>query len=371
MADTAHKNPEDLEEHFESMEALEEKAAILADWIRLSKHFIAFTGAGISTSCGIPDYRGPEGVWTLRAQGKTAKANTTTLKAIPSTTHMSLLRLQTDGLLKYIVSQNTDGLHRRSGINPLALSELHGNSNLEKCESCPAEFLRDRRVRINATGVNDHYTGNTCPKCKKGRLQDTIINFGENLPEETLLRAVDNADEADLCLSLGSSLTVSPANSIPKRVAKRGKHLVIVNLQNTPLDSYADLRVYAKTDDFMKIVMRLLDLEIPKFILSRRAVVDFKEASRELTIRGVDHDGIPASIFSKVEVKIGSSVEILKEEPYQLNLEESTDKIQVTLHFMGNYSEPPVIKDFDILGDKSALLMMDYDPYTRTWTITE
>jgi len=121
MAWTAGKVP--LPELIGSKEDLEQKARQLADMIRQSKHFIVFTGAGISTSAGIPDFRGPEGAWTLQAQGRQCAAPTTsTLQAIPTATHMALVELQNRNILKYVVSQNCDGLHRRSGILPVGTS---------------------------------------------------------------------------------------------------------------------------------------------------------------------------------------------------------------------------------------------------------
>lgn len=133
--------------------------------IRKSNHFISFTGAGISTSTGIPDFRsgkdtvlptGP-GAWEKKALGLNTqpKLYTPTTKAKPSLTHMSLVTLQQYGVLKYLVSQNTDGLHLRSGFPTDFLSELHGNINLEKCGGCDAKFLRDYRTR-SAKGVFDH-----------------------------------------------------------------------------------------------------------------------------------------------------------------------------------------------------------------------
>jgi len=109
-----------LPELVEASDDLDLKAKQLADLIRQSKHFIVFTGAGISTSAGIPDFRGPEGAWTLQAQGRQrTTAAVSTLQAIPTATHMALVELQNRGLMKYLVSQNCDGLHRRSGILPV------------------------------------------------------------------------------------------------------------------------------------------------------------------------------------------------------------------------------------------------------------
>jgi NAD-dependent SIR2 family protein deacetylase len=258
MAWTA-RDDDEKKEYFDSPEELDRKVQQLADWIRESKHFFVFTGAGISTSAGIPDFRsgidtvletGP-GAWELRAKGQQRDSQkhkvTSTLKAIPTTTHMALVRLQKEGLLKCVVSQNCDGLHRRSGLPKKALFELHGNSNVEKCTKCGHEYLRDFIV-LTGLGLL-HYTGRHCddPECR-GRLIDSIINFGESLPEEILRKSFDHAHTADLCVAMGSSLTVTPAANIPEVVGKRGQKLVIVNLQSTPMDHLCALRIFAKTD---------------------------------------------------------------------------------------------------------------------------
>lgn len=121
MANTAPKVAE--AEHQEPAAAVDQKAQALADRIRASKHLVAFTGAGVSTSAGIADFRGPEGAWTLMAQGREHDLRSIdTLQAIPTPTHMALVELQNRGILKYVISQNCDGLHRRSGILPVARS---------------------------------------------------------------------------------------------------------------------------------------------------------------------------------------------------------------------------------------------------------
>jgi NAD-dependent SIR2 family protein deacetylase len=167
MADTAIKNEEEKKEFFDSPEVLDHKITMLAEMVLSSQHMVSFTGAGISTACGIPDFRsgyntvlptGP-GAWETAANkekyrklNKAPPTNNATIKtamrsAYPSKTHMALRELMERGHLKYLVSQNTDGLHRKSGIHPDYLSELHGNSNLGVCEKCGQEFLRDGRVR--------------------------------------------------------------------------------------------------------------------------------------------------------------------------------------------------------------------------------
>ncbi len=105
MAWSAHKDEDKIKEHFSDEATLDAQATKLADLIRNCQHFVAFTGAGVSTSAGIPDFRGPEGVWTMRAQGKHAQAKTTTIKACPTPGHMALTSLERAGFLKFLISQ--------------------------------------------------------------------------------------------------------------------------------------------------------------------------------------------------------------------------------------------------------------------------
>lgn len=128
---------------------------------------------------------------------------------------MALVELTEKDHLKFIVSQNVDGLHRKSGIPASNISELHGNTNLEVCEDCGREYMRDTRVR-NAQKTTLHRTGRKCESTGcTGFLKDTIINFGENLSPAILELGEQNCAAADLCLAMGSSLRVSPANTFP------------------------------------------------------------------------------------------------------------------------------------------------------------
>ena len=147
------------------------------------------------------------------------------LSAVPSYSHLAYVKLMEAGLLKFVVSQNVDGLHRKSGIPPENLAELHGNVNFEKCRKCGKEFLRDFEVGC----TTDHLTGRNCtvPGCG-GDLYDSIINFGENLPKRDIKAGFDNCLKADVCLAMGSSLRVTPAADMPAQTAEKGAKLVIV-----------------------------------------------------------------------------------------------------------------------------------------------
>ena len=282
--DTAHKTEEEKLEFFDSPDELSIKVDKFISLLKKSTHFIAFTGAGVSTSAGVPDFRsgyntvlptGP-GAWEKKALKQQVKKKIVSVgmhEAIPTKTHMSLVELERKGLLKYLVSQNVDGLHRRSGFLPEKLAELHGNTNLEFCKKCGKQYLRDFRCRNSQNSVHEHKTIRKCDNSScKGDLYDSIVNFGENLPEREINESFEHAEKADLCLAMGSSLRVTPAANIPQIVGKKND-LVIVNIQKTPLDKHASLRIYSMCDQFMELVMKKLEFEIPEFTLTRRISV--------------------------------------------------------------------------------------------------
>lgn len=257
-----------LVEYFDQPAELELKCALLAQMIASARHMIAFTGAGISTGAGIADFRsgrntvlptGP-GLWELpKADRPAGNILEQCARARPGRTHKVLFRLWKAGLLKHIISQNVDGLHRKSGIPAEALSELHGNIFVERCVLCSAEFERDFN-----TITPGRFTGRSCERgtCR-GALCHTGVGFGEDLPEAAMRRAWRESESADLCLALGSSITVTPASDMPALVAHRHKRrrdqgLVIVNLQATPCDEHAALRVNGLVDDVMARVEALL-----------------------------------------------------------------------------------------------------------------
>eukprot|EP01122_Echinamoeba_exundans_P016842 TRINITY_DN8666_c0_g1_i1.p1 TRINITY_DN8666_c0_g1~~TRINITY_DN8666_c0_g1_i1.p1 ORF type:complete len:396 (+),score=59.93 TRINITY_DN8666_c0_g1_i1:95-1282(+) len=388
MAWSAHSDPEQIKEIFDSEEQMEKNVDKIVNILNTCKHVVFFTGAGISTSAGIPDFRGPDGVWTLQAQGRRReKKSVDTLRAIPTPTHMAIKKLLEVGKAKYLISQNVDGLHRRSGVSPQHVAELHGNTNLEKCETCGNEYLRDYHVRNNPH-VHKHYTGRKCP-CG-GPLMDTIINFGENLPEKELQNAFEHSDRADACIVLGSSLTVTPAATCPKMVAKHGGQLVICNLQRTPLDDRASVRVYAYTDELMKRVMKKLDLEIPKFKLHRRISIktsvrpksdDPKSTRWSVTVKGIEEDGTPATIFKSVTFKYGKTTDQqpCSEEPFRVSVTQKVPDgdvsvdLKISFEFFGHYLEPTleIQRTVNLKSDgkvrNTAILDYLYDPTTRLW----
>lgn len=294
MAATAHKHKEMMEEHYDAEDVLAEKVDMLADMVRNSQHMVAFTGAGISTSAGIPDFRGPEGKWTRQAQGLKPVQGVPLVEAFPTQTHMALVELHNRGVLKYLISQNCDGLHRRSGMPAAAISELHGNCWVEICEDCGQQHFRDFKCeRVTKPGgakcPTDHFTGRFCA-CG-GRLLNSTIDFGQGLPKKPLQLAERHSLQADLHLACGSSLAVRPACDQPAATAQNGGKLVICNLQKTPLTEMATLHIFAQTDTVMSMLMERLSLPIPQFRLERRVIIGQDASARHIFAKSVDvHD---------------------------------------------------------------------------------
>lgn len=281
-----------------------------------SEKFVTFTGAGISTGAGIPDYRSAEdsimglgaGKWARQSDleaakkaGKTAvptknKSAKSVIGCVPTKCHMSLVKLMETGFLKHVISQNTDGMHRRSGIPAVNLSEVHGNSNLKVCVKCKQEYMRDYGVQTPLVCAK--------PACK-GELKRTIINFGEHLDPKILERGFFNGETADLMLGMGSSLCVNPAASMAKATAENGGKLVIINLQTTPLDPYAALLIHAKIDDVFEMLMKELNILIPQFKLKRwvkASIEESKTGKETLKVEGIDHSGCPYELFKSTAI---------------------------------------------------------------------
>eukprot|EP01102_Stenamoeba_stenopodia_P006345 TRINITY_DN1741_c0_g1_i1.p1 TRINITY_DN1741_c0_g1~~TRINITY_DN1741_c0_g1_i1.p1 ORF type:complete len:431 (+),score=96.02 TRINITY_DN1741_c0_g1_i1:226-1518(+) len=255
---------EDINEYYDDPAELKRKVDELIKLVKESKHGVAYTGAGISTSANIPDYRSPtRGVWTAMEFGQPAPQGTSITMAFPTYGHVALQKMIETNVLKFITTTNVDSLHRRAGTTTAHLAELHGNCYLERCEKCQKEYLRDFDTSEFTT--RDHITGRICSDLEcKGRLLDSIVHFGENLPENEILRASQQAHLSDFSLVLGTSMRVSPANGLPGVPVKekRGK-MVICNLQKTPYDHLAAVRIFAPTDIVLSMLMQGLGLEVP------------------------------------------------------------------------------------------------------------
>jgi len=206
---------------------LSKRIDVLAGWLFESKYLVVFTGAGISTESGLRDFRGPDGLWTRRDKGLgTPRQDFSGAK--PNSGHAAITGLQNLGKLKFLISQNVDNLHLKSGINPDRLAELHGNLTKVRCEEC--QFKMDRME-----GERE------CPLCG-GNLVSTVVDFGMSLPEKDLMESYEHSRKCDLFVVVGSSLVVYPAADMPRVALQAGARLVIINQGETPFDDQADLR---------------------------------------------------------------------------------------------------------------------------------
>jgi NAD-dependent SIR2 family protein deacetylase len=209
------------------MSDLSQRIDTLAQWMFESRYLVVFTGAGISTESGLPDFRGPDGLWTRRDKGLPTPSRDFSA-ADPNAGHMAIVELQNLGKLVFLISQNVDNLHLKSGINPDLLAELHGNVTKVRCEQC--EFKMDRFEDTKE-----------CPLCG-GKLVSSVVNFGQSLPTKDLAESYQHSQNCDLFVVVGSSLVVTPAADMPRVALQSGARLVIINQGETPFDQHTHLR---------------------------------------------------------------------------------------------------------------------------------
>ena len=231
---------------------------LLRELIGSAKRIVAFTGAGISTESGIPDFRSPGGIWTrykpiyfddfmasdeMRRESWRRKFATdeTMLKAEPNAGHRALAKLVEQGRMSAIITQNVDGLHQRAGVPDSKVIELHGNATYASCLDCGHRHELDpiRRAFLGSGKLP------LCVKCD-GIVKTATISFGQAMPEIPMARAQDETMSCDLFIVLGSSLVVYPAAGFPRIAKRKGAKLVILNRDPTDQDDDADVVVHAE-----------------------------------------------------------------------------------------------------------------------------
>jgi NAD-dependent deacetylase len=245
------------------MTEIDRFASLLAE----SRRAVVFTGAGISTESGIPDFRGPDGLWTrirpieyqdfIRSDAVRQASwaqwfehGSRLLDARPNAGHFAVARLVERGAVGAVITQNVDNLHQDAGVPESRVIELHGNASYARCLGC------GRTVSLDQIEAEFRGSGRVgpCPECG-GIVKSATISFGEMMPEEAMRRAEEETLDCDLFVVLGSSLTVYPAAGFPVLARDNGAGLVIVNQQPTDMDPLADLVIRAGIGEVMTAVV--------------------------------------------------------------------------------------------------------------------
>jgi NAD-dependent deacetylase len=247
-----------------------ESATRLADLVRQASVVTGFTGAGISTECGVPDFRSPGSPWmvnkpipysafvaSLEARNEAWRRkftmDDTYAGAKPGAGHAALQALFASGKMPQLITQNIDGLHQASGIPADGVIELHGNGTYAKCLDCGMRHeLAAIRPRFEADGFAP-----ACERCA-GVLKSATVSFGQAMPTEEMKLAVQATLACDLFLAVGSSLVVFPAAGLPRAAHENGAKLVIINREATGLDTIADLVIRADIADVLSTMHRQL-----------------------------------------------------------------------------------------------------------------
>lgn len=255
--------------HQELSQGVLDDIAEMRDMLRNARRIVGFTGAGISTECGVPDFRSPGSPWlkfppiefddfvsspAARREAWRRKFAMDDIygHAKPGRGHRALAHLVSVGRMSAIITQNIDNLHQESGVAPSRIIELHGNGAYARCLDCGLRHeLADIRARFEATGEPP-----VCASCG-GIVKTATISFGQAMPEREMLRAQAVAMDCDVFLVAGSSLVVHPAATLPLIARQSGARLIILNRDPTPLDEAASLVVHADIGDALEPLAQL------------------------------------------------------------------------------------------------------------------
>ena len=244
--------------------------AALAALLRESRRAVIFTGAGMSTESGIPDFRSPGGIWTKMmpvefqdyvsdpgarrvSWQRRFEMEETWNKVAPNDGHRAVAQLVASGKVSHVVTQNIDALHQAGGVADEQVIELHGNTRYAKCLDCGRRVeIADIRVHFEA-----HGDAPDCADCG-GIVKTATISFGQPMPEGEMTRAEAASLACDLMLVLGSSLSVFPAAGFPLLAKRNGARLAILNRDETPQDRFADLVINAEIGPTLRAVIGIL-----------------------------------------------------------------------------------------------------------------
>jgi NAD-dependent deacetylase len=234
--------------------SLEKTIEEVRSWIAAARRVVVLTGAGISTDSGIPDFRGPQGVWTknpgaekmatlqnyvgdpeVRKRAWGNRLETWALQAEPNDGHRALVTLERRGKLDTLITQNVDGLHQKAGTSPERVVEIHGTIHDVMCLGCGERMPMEQAIERVRAGEED-------PSCRAcgGILKSATISFGQNLVGEDLMRSQEAAESCDLLLAIGSTLSVYPIAGVVPVSKQAGARVVILNADPTEMDGLAD-----------------------------------------------------------------------------------------------------------------------------------
>lgn len=232
----------------------------LALRIKKCRQLVILTGAGISTDSGLPDYRGPNGLWTRRKKGISEnKKPKSFIKFKPNVGHKAIAKLYKKGFLKFLITQNIDNLHRKSGIPESVIAEIHGNYNYLRCLNCDKRYsLKDLLIKEGIQTITNPIAGtNEVKNCScGGKISPTYVGFGTPLPDREIQQANDNASSCDLFIAIGSTLSVEPASILPKKAKNNNAYVVIINNARTTYDLKADLIIQGQIEEILPKIVK-------------------------------------------------------------------------------------------------------------------
>jgi NAD-dependent deacetylase len=258
------------------MEIMDEQIEEVAKLVSSAEKVLVFTGAGVSTESGIPDFRGADGIWrkydpedfTIQKflSDKRARkmqwqllssGDMSMTKAQPNPAHYAIAELEKLGKLHAVVTQNVDGLHQKAGVSEALVFQLHGDLSHAVCLGCGQRYPMETIADWLKSGMDEP----NCQSCN-GMLKPDAVLFGEQLPVQTLMESERRSRTCDVCIALGSTLTVYPAALIPQYAAQSGAKLIIINMGPTELDRMADIRIEGKAGVISQKILKRVKIKL-------------------------------------------------------------------------------------------------------------
>ncbi len=259
-------------------DSLADQIVKVANWVTAARGVVIFTGAGVSTESGIPDFRSPGGLWekydpddflyqkiisSEESRRKYWKMHSelyyTITQSDPNPAHFACVELDKMGKLDCLITQNIDNLHQKAGLPEEKILELHGNSMKVLCLSCGKQYRRDEIQEWLENGIE----APSCEECN-GILKPATIAFGQAMPQRETEEAVEKSRNCELFIAMGSSLVVHPAALMPLYAKEGGARLVIINLTSTPYDDQADLIIRGKAGEVIFSIVERVKKEVGK-----------------------------------------------------------------------------------------------------------
>jgi len=317
--------------------------------IKTSNYIVVYTGAGISTAANIPDYRGKEGLLNKPRPMILLGLQEELLDfAMPTFSHLALQKMVEKGIVKYIVTSNHDNMHQKAGTSFNNMTDLFGNAYVEKCVRCKKNYHRKVIVPNIGRICDDKKCG--------GKLMKTGTRMGGITPEGPLKLAIEHSKKADLSIVFGNSLTVEPFCSLPRNAKK----MVICNLQETPYDNEANLKINSKCDTVMSWINQEFQLKVESFIYRQSCLFKYRRENSGfiLTLKSANKNE-PITWIESFSISLGGQIIYFEKnrQKYFTSLPLTEEEVKLIVQYKKEYEKENFEQNIKLEGNEGRTFL--------------